>query len=141
MQFARDHEYELLGVLRQCRSSSHSALGLFTWSTGERDVGADIGLAQSALAVILSLELVARTLEGNVMPFERTPYPWGRDSVVENAPHRPVSMVSIPRCGFTLARPMDLGERLMKDFDGDSPCIARYGPSRFVFELINEPTA
>src|SRR6266436_5292972 len=93
------------------------------------------------MSMILSLELVARTLEGNVMPFERTPYPWGRDSVVENAPHRPVSMVSIPRCGFTLARPMDLGERLMKHFDGDSPCIARYGPSRFVFELIDEPTA
>ena len=48
-------------------------------------MGADIGLA---LAVILSLKLVARTLEGNVMPFESTPYPWGRDSVVENAPHR-----------------------------------------------------
>jgi hypothetical protein len=52
----------------------------------------------------------------------------------------PVSMVSIPRCGFTLARPIT-GERLMKHFDGDSPCITRYGPSRFVFELIDDPTA
>jgi hypothetical protein len=93
------------------------------------------------LAVILSLELW-QEVSKETPCHSKAPHILG-DAIPLSKMHRtaPVSMVSIPRCGFTLARPMDLGERLMKHFDGDSPCIARYGPSRFVFELIDEPTA
>jgi hypothetical protein len=50
-------------------------------------------------------------------------------------------MVSIPALWIYIGEADDLRERLMKHFDGDSPCIARYAPTRFVFELIDDPTA
>ena len=47
--------------------------------------------------------------EENAMPFESNPYLRRRDSVVEKHRTARVSMVFIPRYGFTLARPMTLG--------------------------------
>jgi hypothetical protein len=50
-------------------------------------------------------------------------------------------MAFIPRCGFYIGEAYDLRQRFMEHFNGDSPCIARYAPTYFVFELIDNRTA
>jgi len=50
-------------------------------------------------------------------------------------------MASIPRCGFTLVGQMTLRQRFMEHFNGDSPCMRRYAPTYFVFELIDNRSA
>ena len=75
------------------------------------------------------------------MPFENNPHAWTRDSVIENAPHRAGVYGLYSALWIYIGEADDLGERLLKHFNGDNPCITRYGPSRFVFELIDNRTA
>ena len=66
------------------------------------------------------------------MPFESTAYPWRRDSVVENAPHRSGIYGLYSALWIYIGEADDLGERVMNHFDGDSPvrCETRSEPLR-----------
>jgi excinuclease UvrABC nuclease subunit len=75
------------------------------------------------------------------MPFANQPYPWSPDSVVENAPRHSGVYGLYSAMWIYIGEADDLRECLLEHFKNDSPCIARYGPSRFVFELINNRTA
>jgi excinuclease UvrABC nuclease subunit len=75
------------------------------------------------------------------MPFENQPYPWSRDSVVENSPRRSGVYGLYSALWIYIGEADDLRERIMEHFNGDSPRITRYVPTYFVFELIDNRTA
>jgi excinuclease UvrABC nuclease subunit len=84
---------------------------------------------------------MARTRGEDAMPFENQPYPWSRDSVVENAPRRSGVYGLYSALWIYIGEADDLRERIMEHFNGDSPRITRYVPTYFVFELIDNRTA
>jgi hypothetical protein len=73
------------------------------------------------------------------MPFENQPYPWSRDSVVENAPRRSGVYGLYSALWIYIGEADDLRERFMEHFNGDGPCTRGYVPTYFVFELIDNP--
>ena len=75
------------------------------------------------------------------MPFENQPYPWSRDSVVENVPRRSGVYGLYSALWIYIGEADDLRERLMEHFNGDSSCTRRYVPTYFVFELIDNRSA
>jgi excinuclease UvrABC nuclease subunit len=75
------------------------------------------------------------------MPIENQPYPWSRDSVVENAPRRSGVYGLYSALWIYIGEADDLRERFMEHFNGDSRCITRYVPTNFVFELIDNRSA
>ena len=75
------------------------------------------------------------------MSFENQPHPWSHDSVVENAPRRSGVYGLYSALWIYIGEADDLRQCLMEHSNGDNPCIARYAPTHFVFELIDNPTA
>jgi excinuclease UvrABC nuclease subunit len=75
------------------------------------------------------------------MPFENQPYPWSRDSVVENVPRRSGVYGLYSALWIYIGEADDLRERFMEHFNGESPCTRRYVPTYFVFELIDSRSA
>jgi excinuclease UvrABC nuclease subunit len=74
------------------------------------------------------------------MPFENQPYPWSRDSIVENVPRRSGVYGLYSALWIYIGEADDLRERFMEHFNGDSRCTRRYVPTYFVFELIDNRT-
>ena len=96
--------------------------------------------AESQAAVTL-LRSLWREHAKVAMPFENQPYPWSRDSVVENVPRRSGVYRLYSALWIYIGEADDLRERFMEHFNGDSPCTSRYVPTYFVFELIDNRSA
>jgi excinuclease UvrABC nuclease subunit len=69
------------------------------------------------------------------------PYPWSRDSVVENAPRRAGVYGLYSALWIYVGEAEDVRKRLMEHCNGDNSCITKCAPNHFVFELIDNRTA
>ena len=92
-------------------------------------------------AVVTLLRSLRREHSKVAMPFENQPYPWSRDSIVESAPRRSGVYGLYSALWIYVGEADDLWERIMEHFNDDSPCMRRYVPTYFVFELIDNRTA
>ena len=92
-------------------------------------------------AVVTLLRSLWREHSKVAMPFENQPYPWSRDSVVENVPRRSGVYGLYSALWIYIGEADDLRERFMEHFNGESPCTRRYVPTYFVFELIDNRSA
>ena len=92
-------------------------------------------------AVVTLLRSLWREYSNVAMPFENQPYPWSRDSVVENVPRRSGVYGLYSALWIYIGEADDLRERFMEHFNGKSPCTRRYVPTYFVFELIDNRSA
>jgi hypothetical protein len=92
-------------------------------------------------AVVTLLRSLWREYSKVAMPFENQPYPWSRDSVVENVPRRSGVYGLYSALWIYIGEADDLRERFMEHFNGESPCTRRYVPTYFVFELIDNRSA
>jgi hypothetical protein len=78
--------------------------------------------------------------ERGTMPFAETRYSrylFQRDCVLKNAPESSGVYGLFNAFWIYLGEADDLRARLLKHLDGDDPCIVRFQPSGFAFELAS----